>query len=89
MSPRPVSRSAASSPSRVKPVGSMSTWTLCSRAALRISSASSPKYGCPSSGTANPIMPVRPERRLRAVTLTWYPSWSIAARTRLRVSSRM
>jgi hypothetical protein len=50
--------------------------------------ASSPKYGRSTSGTASPMIRVRPARRLRAATFTRYPSRFIASSTVARVASR-
>src|SRR5581483_10647244 len=44
-------------------------------------------YGTDSSGTASPIIPDRPWRRLRATRLGWYPSSEMARSTRCRSSS--
>ena len=43
------------------------------------------KYGITRSGTARPMMPVCPVRRLRAVIFSVYPSLSIEAITLSRV----
>ena len=68
-------------------VSSIRTVTPCRRAAAITSTASSAKYGEGSSGKARAITPLRPVRSLRAATLGWYPSASIAACTLVRVAA--